>query len=131
MSVWLLLKDEEYFIMRTLVFGVLAIFVLPSVAAAGGVIGNITGVIAHSGDGGNGSGLFMFSVEGQRSGAPSCNTANEGKDWAMSLESEAGRAMYALVLSAHAQGKRIYVTGTGHCDSWGDREQPEWISVGQ
>ncbi|MGI9573802.1 hypothetical protein ACRYJU_06905 [Alloalcanivorax xenomutans] len=109
----------------------LAVVILPVQAVAGTAAGYITGLMAHSGGEDSGPGVFMFTLDGDRNNAPSCSTENGGKDWAMSLESEAGRAMYALVLSAHAQGKRIYVTGTGHCNSWGDREQPEWISVGQ
>ncbi|GLX80544.1 hypothetical protein tinsulaeT_38840 [Thalassotalea insulae] len=104
--------------MRTLFF--LTLFFTLS-AHGGSAEGKVVSIIAHS-DGGNGHGVFMFVLDGERSDVPTCSTDAGGKAWAQSLEKESGRAMYSLVLSAQAQNKTIKIIGYGNCDTWGDRE---------
>lgn len=97
-------------------------------ALPGSITGKVSSVLAHS-DGGNGHGVFMFMVEGSKEGNPSCSTVADGNSWAMSLEKEFGRSMYALVLAAHAQGKSVFVEGRGHCNTWSNREEPHYIII--
>lgn len=59
----------------------------------------------------------------------SCSTAHGGTEWAFSLESKHGEAIYALVLSANAQGKNVKVVGAGDCNVWGDRERPRYVII--
>jgi hypothetical protein len=37
--------------------------------------------------------------------------------------------MCALVMSAHAQGKRLHVQGKNNCDLWGDRESVSYLFI--
>jgi hypothetical protein len=107
---------------------VLGLLLLPSLTVAGEAKGKITQVLAHT-YGGNGAGVFMFVLDGVRSNIPDCSTIAGGKAWAMSLENESGRAMYALALTAYSQGKIVYVHGDGTCSSWGDRENPVYMNI--
>ena len=84
---------------------------------------------------GNGSGLInkigvrqadvvVFNVE-NHTDKPDCNTV--GDEWSISLATENGKSMYALLLSAAAQHKSVAVVGTGECQAWSDRETPLYI----
>jgi hypothetical protein len=94
-------------------------------AEAGTGGGLVTSLLVHA-YGGNGSGTVMFETE-NNSNKAACSTVGQGSAWAVSLEHEYGRAMYALLLSAKAQGKPISVIGEGDCAAWGDRERPAYI----
>jgi len=64
--------------------------------------------------------LFFQASAG--SSRPACSTIDE---WAIDLvgpNAAAGRAMLAVIMSAHASGKSVHVYGEGKCDVWGDRE---------
>ena len=43
--------------------------------------------------------------------------------------SEAGKKLYALILSAKASNSQIMVVGTGACTRWVDGEDIEWIRL--
>lgn len=93
-----------------------------SSANAGSSSGPVTHIYAHVGD------VVMFAA-GYNQSKPACSTV--GDEWALSLATQTGRAMYALILSAHAQGKSIDVGGTNQCSAWGDREAPYYIHISQ
>lgn len=95
-------------------------FFAPAPLLAGSSQGPVTLLQAHEGD------VAMFSA-GAHSGAPACSSA--GEEWAFSLTSHYGRAMYALLISAQAQGKEVLVTGSNVCSAWGDRETAKRIRV--
>ena len=95
---------------------------------AGTASGKVTKILSHT-DGGNGHGVFLFTIDGQRDNAPACSISDEKKTWALSLEKESGRAIYSLLLSAQAQGKSISVVGRGNCNSWGDSEEPRYVTI--
>lgn len=69
----------------------------------------------------------VFFTTASHSGKPACSTA--GNDWALSLSSDTGKAQYALLLSATAQGKAVSIQGTNDCSAWGDRETPQQLIV--
>lgn len=75
----------------------------------------------------NEANVFMFSA-GTHQNAPACATQTLAT-WAISLNNPAGQNMMSLVLTAHAQGKRLHVQGTNYCNSWGDREQPLYAFI--
>jgi hypothetical protein len=79
-------------------------------------------LMAHSGD------VVIFAA-GPHSNKPACNTA--GDDWAISIVTASGMAMYALLLSAQKQGKPVTIVGSGACSAWADREAPLYIYVAQ
>jgi hypothetical protein len=93
-------------------------------ALAGSGAGTVTVLRAHSSD------IIMFKLSGGHVGKPACATATSDS-WALSLTTHTGRAMYALLLSAQAQGKGVQVSGTGDCSAWPDREAPIWIYIAQ
>lgn len=92
-------------------------------AYAGAGSGKVTQIYTHEKN--NGAGVIMFTVE-NHSGQPS---ACPGPEWAFDANSDLGKAMYSLILSAAALGKSIVVQGAGDCAAWADRERPLWIRV--
>jgi hypothetical protein len=78
--------------------------------------GTVAKIIVRASDG-----LVYFTVKGPAiANAPSCATHGY---WIIKDEnSNAGKQQYALILSAHATGKRISITGMNTCTRWGDGE---------
>lgn len=70
---------------------------------------------------------FQIGQPGNHTNKPACSTW--GEEWALSLNSEGGRAQYAMLLSALMSGKSVNVAGTNQCTAWGDRETPESITI--
>lgn len=89
---------------------------LPNEGYAGTQVGKVTRLMPHVQD------IVIFDLDGTSSGRPACST--QSTQWALSLRTETGKAMYALLLSAHANGRAVRVQGTGACGAWGDREEP-------
>lgn len=89
-------------------------------ANAGSSTGLVTALKVHTGD------VVMFAAGsiGQRA---ACGVA--GDEWAISLNTPTGKAIYALLLSANAQGKQVLVTGSNACNAWSDRETPYWVQL--
>jgi hypothetical protein len=93
--------------------------ILPGAAFSGAGDGKVTLLMP-------GNGVVIFKIESHIN-KPACST--QGDDWALSLATDAGRAQYALLLSAQAQGRSVWVTGANNCAAWGDREAPSWVFV--
>jgi hypothetical protein len=91
---------------------------LASNALAGASSGPVTALLVHE------PSVVMFEA-GPHTAKPACSTV--GNQWALSLNSPAGKAMYALLLMAQATGKQVAVQGSGGCTSWGDRETPTYL----
>jgi hypothetical protein len=72
------------------------------------------------------NGVLIFDT-GPHPSKPSCGTA--GSEWALSIESSAGKAVYALLLAAKAQNQIVNVVGKNDCSYWYDREAPDYIYV--
>lgn len=69
----------------------------------------------------------MFGA-GTINGAASC--AQGTQQWAIKLSDPAGKGFLAILLSAQAQGKSVYVQGYSNtCRDWGDRELPSYIVI--
>jgi hypothetical protein len=88
--------------------------------------GKITKIAVH--EKGDGLGVVMFSTE-NNSGKASCSTAYGGAEWAFGADTEQGKAMYSLLLTAAASGRDIVVEGKGDCLDWFDRERPRFIKI--
>lgn len=87
-------------------------------ANAGTAAGKVIGVTATRAT------LWAFNV-----GAISDRAACAGTDeFALDNNTAAGKVMIASILAAQAQGLTIYVTGSGNCDVWGDRESVAVVS---
>lgn len=91
-------------------------------ASAGSSTGTVAQILVVTGD------VVTFSA-GSHQGKSACSTTAD--DWAFSLTTASGKAMYALLLSAQAQGKSIGVVGTQACTAWPDRETPQYIYLTQ
>ena len=98
-------------ILRSVII-VLVIFITPLSALAGQSSGLVSEIIV------NGFNYLFFSA-GTKSGSPACGNNNS---WALNLSTAKGRSIYALVLTAQAQGKSLVVVGNNTCNEWGDRE---------
>ncbi|WP_369935751.1 hypothetical protein [Xanthomonas tesorieronis] len=100
-----------------LALAVSIIFMLPFSASAGDASGKVAQLMVHSQD------VVFFGLDGPYKNAPACSSTS----LALSLATQTGRAQYAMLLSASAQGKVVYVHGTGNCAVWGDRETADYI----
>lgn len=58
------------------------------------------------------------------SGGPAC--ANNPGEWAFSLDTAAGKAMFNAILHAQAVGASVSIIGDGTCGAWFDRERPSY-----
>lgn len=98
----------------------LIIFAITSDVCAGDSNGKVTHLMVHEGD------VVMFAV-GPHANKPSCSTV--GDHWALSLSSEKGKAMYAMLLAAAAQGHSVGIKGDSTCSAWRDRENPRYMWI--
>ena len=75
-------------------------------------------------------GIFFFSA-GTHGKKPACHTMGGGWEdtWAVDLKTPYGKSAQAIVLTAHAEGKRVHVVGKGTCEAWGDRETVSWLYI--
>lgn len=90
-------------------------------AQAGSATGKVTGIFMHSPD------VVMFAA-GPLNNAASCAAVSQ--QWAIKLSDPAGKGFLAILLSAQAQGKSIYVQGNSNtCRDWADRELPTYIII--
>lgn len=61
---------------------------------------------------------------------PACATIQDGlAEWSISTTTHEGRAKYALILMAYAQGKPVNIHGANQCSVWPDRESIQFINV--
>jgi hypothetical protein len=123
------MKNEKYNgvrMKRTIVlFFALVAFGLGACYAGNGS-GKITTILAHTKIVNNENiGVVMFNVETHLDPPAEC----PGHQWAFNADDGHGKAMYAMLLSAAAQGKTVVVKGAGDCQAWSDRERPLWIKI--
>jgi hypothetical protein len=74
------------------------------------------------------SGVFLFNSNGTRTTIPSCAT-NEPARWAINGSTAAGQSTIAVVLSAYAAGKQVFVSGASTCNTWGDTEDVQYVGI--
>lgn len=97
---------------------VCAAMLVSSVGHAGSASGAVTQTLLGT------AGILIFKVGTGATGQPSCST---GGEWALLLDTAAGKGTYALLLTAVAQGLTVNVVGNGTCSVWGDRETVSYI----
>lgn len=90
---------------------ILSVFCISGMAA-GTSSGKVSMLIINSSN-------YLFFEVGTKSGSPSCGNNNQ---WAVNLNTAIGKSFYAMLLTAQALNKTVYVFGTGTCTNWGDRE---------
>ena len=81
--------------------------------------GTVSGIFVHT------PGILMFQVGTAITASPSC--ASGTKQWSIALTDPMAKSMMALLLSAQAQGKQVYVFSyLDTCRDWGDRVVPSY-----
>jgi hypothetical protein len=86
-----------------------------SSAVAGGNVSGTVGAIAVR------NGMTYFTINGKNQGRPGC--AANTLYWMIKDEaSQTGKQQIALLLSAKANNRTVYVDGTGTCVKWYDGE---------
>ena len=72
------------------------------------------------------SSVFIFKNIATIPGTPTCNTNQE---YAIRLNTPAGKAVQSSVQLAIALGKPVYASGDGTCSAWGDRETVNFVYI--
>lgn len=109
---------------RALVLGIAALAPMqPALASSTNAFGPISQVY------GTASGAVIFTVTvSSRSSVPGCATGQPNR-WVIDASSVAGQAAAALLLSAWAAHKQIWVIGSGACTIWGDTETISYFTA--
>jgi hypothetical protein len=95
------------------------------VGASESTFGTIHGVLPTH------NGAVLFWTTGSRVGThPACQGPGLDGRYAIDASTVAGQSMVAVLLSAQAQGKQIYVVGSGNCTIWSDTETVVFFAVG-
>lgn len=96
-------------------------FLVPAPAMAGLVSGQVSRLVTRASDG-----LQIVEIAGPITGRPNCVRA-----WAYFMirdeKSDAGKAQYAMLMSAYLSGAKVKVEGAGTCLRWGDGEDIETV----
>ncbi len=98
---------------------------LPVIAFAGNGSGKVKEIRVYEY---GGDGVVFFQTE-FNSDKAACSTADGGREWAFRVNTEVGKAMYSLLLSAATSGKQVVVGGRNDCADWGDRERPKDVRI--
>lgn len=72
------------------------------------------------------SSVFFFENIATIPGTPTCNINQE---YAMRLNTPAGKAVQSSVQLAIALGKSVFASGDGTCSVWGDRETVNFVYI--
>ncbi|WP_152569458.1 MULTISPECIES: hypothetical protein [Sphingomonas] len=72
-------------------------------------------------------GPMLFDLPNNRSGAPAC--ATQATRFAIPSNTDWGKAMISIILSAQAAGKQVFINGTGNCSTWGDSEGVDYVMI--
>ena len=94
-----------------------------SPAIAGSQKGNVVNLTVRSSDG-----LIFLQLSGTASDRPQC--ALQQTYWMIPNETtDAGKRIYALLLSAQASGRLVQIFGSNTCNRWLDGEDIETASM--
>lgn len=76
------------------------------------------------------NGVVIFNVTNTgRSAAPACANLYFQSSFTINATTPAGQAKLSTLLTAYALHKQIYISGTGSCADWGDRESVDWFTT--
>ena len=73
--------------------------------------------------------VAFFNSTGTRTNPASCAGPGLQNRWAISLTTDAGKAILAAVMTAQARGKQVWINGTGTCSIWPDTESVDYIII--
>ena len=102
-------------------------FLFSSIALAGDGSGVVQRIYVHEKNDyyGGETDVIMFAVTNHTDQPSTCTN----HEWAFSITTEKGKAMYALLLSAAAQKQNLVIKGSGDCEAWNGRERPYYMYV--
>jgi hypothetical protein len=111
---------KKYFLMVKIILSAFALF-YSTTAVAGWTSGQIKSIVITKNN------ILIFD-SGIKNQPPNCQTVPN--QWVVDLNTAGGKAIYALILSAQAQGKEVIVVGQNSCAVWPDRETVDhlWIN---
>lgn len=117
----LLLKIGEV-VMKIKIILIVTILSFSFVSFAGTGSGKVIQIMPHQGD------AVIFITESRAGSVPECAVPSGGQ-WALSLSTEDGKAMYAMLLAAFLTGKDVHVQGSSACytPNMNIRENPVYI----
>ena len=121
------MSKRKYRVRLGIAISLAAAICLPAVAycsdAAGGTVTLTKSIATVSGvQTGN---VFLFATNGARPPVPAC--AVTGNLWVLDASTTGAQNAIAMILSAQAQGRTIWVHGTGSCTVWSDTESASVI----
>ena len=96
-----------------------------SPAYAGKQTGNVDMDIVRARDGLR----FLTLSGGSKTDSPTCATA--GYWMIIDENSNVGKQQYSMILTAHASGKTVTVSGANTCSRWRDGEDVDYIQLRQ
>ena len=111
--------------MKTLVITFLTLTLgYSNFAHAGGGLGKVGRVYV------NAVSKVFFDV-GVHNNPPACQSQNNQTilEFAIDLNTTAGEAMYALIMSAKGLDKDVQVVGSNDCSAWADREGVQYLYI--
>ena len=100
------------------------LFSIPALAGTGS--GTVTKIYTHVGD------VVLFSTQSHvHDESRNACIAEQGAntEWAITLTTETGKAMYAQLLAAATQKKPVVVVGANDCNDFPGRERPSYVVV--
>jgi hypothetical protein len=112
-------SDATLFRLRYVALTAVVLLAGPALAQSVDSVGTVTRLMPHQGD------IAIFTISGPRTNSPACST--QGTEWALTLTTPTGRAMYAMLMVAATQNKTLRVVGWGTCLSWTQRAEPGWM----
>lgn len=93
------------------------------VIASSAAIGSIYAIY------GTNNGAVLFSTTGTRTQPRACQDPGGPHVFAIDASTTAGQAAVSVLLTAHAQNKRVTIWGSGNCSIWGGVETISYFLV--
>ncbi len=111
--------------MKMVIFYILLLFVCNDVFS-GTVNSKILFIQVNNGT--SWPGLVAVKFDAMPNSQPSCATDNQGR-FGFSIDTDAGKATYALMLSAQASGKTVEVYGKNSCFGSTAIEEIDYVRI--
>ncbi len=108
---------------KVLIIAVMLALLVPSMIFAEGIANTFSVDYVRISSDGRGFVFFTSDLDGT---PPSCTETNYANSLAFDTSTTGGKAIYALVLTAKASGKKVYAKGTGTCTVYTLAENWSW-----
>ena len=103
---------------------ILCFLLIPSTANAGQAdFGRPVGIIFTQWN------VVLFTTNGVRYNPPTSCANFQVNRFAIPTNTDWGKAMVSMLLTAQARGKRVWINGSGNCNLWGDSEGVDYLVI--